>query len=169
STKVYKGRDYCVSPRLDAKRLDDQVIDVLRTRFTPERIREIIEKANERIRKEAEDKAKNRRPRAPRPHERLREIEQQLQRIQRSIMAGFDPELWVDQVRELKEERDRIRRQLEEGGQIGEEAPALELIPDDNIDKLIDRIVTKLRSPETAERRQVVLSLVRQITLAPRQ
>lgn len=170
STKQYKGPDYCASPRIDAKTLDNLVIDVLKNRFTPERIRLVIELVNEQIRRDSETEAKHGRVNLSSAHKRIREIDQQLHRIQRSIMAGFDPELWVDQVRELKAERDRLTQKIENGKADDQpETPPLEPIPIDRIDELVDRVVQRLRSPETHERRQVVLSLVRQVTLAPKQ
>lgn len=161
STKAYKGTQYCPSERVDAERLEQMVIDVLRQRFTEGYIREVIRAANEMISKEAKDRPEDLR------HRRLREIETRLERIRQSVLAGFDPAVWADEVKALMEEKAALLNAPPEETEVA--AARFEPIPEDRAEEIVQELVAALHSEETKERRRLVRSLVRQVTLAPRQ
>lgn len=161
STKAYKGAQHCPSERVDAAALEGMVIDVLRERFTPTYVREVIRAANELIAQEQKAQPVNLTAR------RLKEIDTRLERIRQSVLAGFDPAVWADEVKALMEERAELLAAPAQE----EEAVAVRCQPisEDRAEEIVQELVLALNSEDTKERRRLVRSLVSQVTLAPRQ
>src|SRR5690606_20597485 len=108
STKLYKGAEYCPTPRLDLISLERALLDMLTQRFTREFILEVIEAAN---RAAAEEPAA---PTIDQRQARLQEIDRKLERIQKSILDGADPSLWTAQLNALGREKAELERSLRE-------------------------------------------------------
>lgn len=163
STKEYRGAQYCPSERIDAEKLDNAVIELIKQKFTKETIIAIINAANEAIR------ALQQAPKSGDPRRaRLREIEKQLDRIQASILAGVDPSLWVAKINELQEEKKQIEAVLEHESE-NTEAPRYRLIEPEEAERIAEDLVNALHTQDLPQRRKVIVSLIRQITLAPKQ
>lgn len=162
ATKQYKGAQYCPSERIDMATLDNYVIDLIKQRFTRENVLAIIEEANRLIRQEH-----NNTQHLDHRESRLKEIGQQLDRIQSSILAGVDPSLWVDKMNELQQEKEALEKSLREEPK--EEAPRYRLIQPKEAEKIAEELVAALHTSDVPERRRVIVSIVRQLTLAPKQ
>ena len=160
TTKLYNGAAYCPSPRVDAQRLDEAVIEVLKQRFTKEYILAVIDAANEVIKSE--------KPVEEDPRERrLREIEVKQERIRKSILAGVDPSFWADEIRALQAEEQQLKASLRKEPPVRPEP--MRPIPRSEAERVAEELTAALSSPDTAERRNLVAKLVRQVTLAPKQ
>lgn len=160
TTKLYNGPSYCQSPRLDARRLDDAVIEVLKKRFTKEYVLAVIDAANEAIRAEKPIEGDPR-------DRRLREIQIRQERIRKSILSGVDPSFWTDEIRALQVEEEQLKTSLRD--QPPAHPEPMRPISRSEAERVAQELTDALSSPDTAERRGLVVKLVRQVTLAPRQ
>lgn len=158
STKLYKGAHLCPTPRLDMDHIDKAVLRMLRRRFTREYILSVIEAANKLATETAAVPTLDHRER------RLEEIERQLNNIQRSIMDGADPSLWTEHLNALGQERDELKRSLAEDP-VETAEQKYRPINVDEANKIADEMIRTMKSPHVAERRRLLVSLVKQFTL----
>lgn len=163
STYNRHGRDYCEPVRIPAEELEQNVLSYIRERLlTKDYIRTTIEAANKLIASEASL--------GPSPAERratrIDEIEQQVERAKRAILAGIDEDEWIDIIKRLRDEQQSLKVAQDE-----DPTPLItrQPIPDD--DEAVSEIHWRLKeafdSGDIDELRKVIRSFVLEIKLDP--